>query len=256
MKPASPEAKRGPADPADLGEPIPTAQAFWRGAGAGIHSVFAFIIIGSYIGYGALAHDLNFSLLWTLLSTLLIWAAPAQVIAVSTLGTGSTLVQAAIAVALSAIRLFPMAASMLPMMKTKKTRTIDLLLPAHFTAVAVWVESLRLLPQMPRENRIPFCNGFCFTLAGYGVAATTAGYLLAAKLPPMLAVAVLFITPLSFFFSTAGSARALSDRLAFAFGLVLAPVLGALKVELNLVIAGLVAGTAGFAIARIRRVAR
>ena len=252
----APEVRRHPDGTVDLGEPIPSVEAFWRGARAGTRSVFIFIIIGSYIGYGALAHDLGFGLLWTALSTLLIWAAPAQVITVSMLGAGSTLVQAAIAVALSAVRLFPMAASMLPIMKTKQTRMMDLLLPAHFTAVAIWIESLRFLPHMPRENRIAFCNGFCFTLVCCGMASTMAGYLLAAKLPPMLAVAVLFITPLSFFCSTVGNARALSDRLAFGFGLLLAPVLSALKVELSLVIAGLVAGTAGFAIARLKRVAQ
>jgi predicted branched-subunit amino acid permease len=240
----------------DLGKPVSSVQAFWRGARAGTHSVFSLIIIGSYIGFGALAHDLNFDLGWTVLSTLLIWAAPAQVIAVSTLGAGSTLIQGAIAVALSGIRLFPMVASMLPMMKTKKTRTLDLLVPAHFTAVAIWIESFRLLPRMPRENRAPFCNGFCLTLVCYGMASTAAGYLLAAKLPPLLAVAVLFITPLSFFCSTIGNAKALSDKLAFVLGLVLAPVLAALKVELSLVVAGVVAGTAGFAIARLKRVAQ
>ena len=248
--------KRHPDGTVDLGEPIPSAEAFRRGARAGTRSVFCFIIIGSYIGYGALAHDLGFGLLWTLLSTLLIWAAPAQVIVVSMLGSGSTLIQAAIAVALSGVRLLPMVASMLPIMKTKRTRLLDLLLPAHFTAVAIWIESQRFLPQMPRENRIPFCNGFCFTLACYGIVSTMAGYLLAAKLPPVLAVAVLFITPLSFFCSTVGNAKALSDRLAFGFGLVLAPALAALKVELSLVIAGLVAGTAGFAISRLKRVAQ
>ena len=239
----------------DVGDPVPTRQAFLRGARAGLGSVFAFVIVGSYIGFGALAHDLNFSLAWTLLSTALIWAAPAQVITVTMLGAGTTLAQAAIAVCLSAIRLFPMAASMLPVMKAKHTRTHDLLFPAHFTAVAVWIETLRLLPALPRENRVPFCNGFCCTLLVYGLLATAAGYFLAARLPFMLAIAVLFITPMSFFFSAAGNARAVSDRVAFVLGLVLAPVLSALKVELHLVIAGLAAGTAGFLIARMRRVA-
>src|SRR5262249_23606970 len=30
---------------------------------------------------------------------------------------------------------------------------------AHLTAVTMWIESLRLLPRLPREARIPFANG-------------------------------------------------------------------------------------------------
>ena len=54
------------------------------------------------------------------LRTLLVWAGPAQIILISTLGSGATIVQAAIAVTVSAIRLFPMVVSVLPMMRTPR----------------------------------------------------------------------------------------------------------------------------------------
>ena len=49
---------------------------------------------GTYIGIGALAHDFGFPSWWLALSSILVWAAPAQVILISTLGTGSTLIEA------------------------------------------------------------------------------------------------------------------------------------------------------------------
>jgi predicted branched-subunit amino acid permease len=81
-------------------------------------TVLSLVLFATYLGIGALAHDTHFSLLWALASTLLVWAGPAQIILISTLGSGATAVQAAIAVTLSAIRLFPMVVSVLPMMRT------------------------------------------------------------------------------------------------------------------------------------------
>ena len=52
--------------------------------------MFCLVLIGTYVGIGALAHDYGFSLGWALLSTLLVWAGPAQVILVSALGSGAT----------------------------------------------------------------------------------------------------------------------------------------------------------------------
>ncbi len=100
-------------------------------------------------------------------STLLVWAGPAQIILISTLGSGATAVQAAIAVTVSAIRLFPMVVSVLPMMKTPQTKRRHLVLATHFIAVTLWVECYRLLPKVPRERRIAFTHGLgCGLLVG------------------------------------------------------------------------------------------
>ena len=59
------------------------AAIFFAGWRAAWTSVFALVLIGTYVGVGALAHEYGFSAGWVLLSTLLIWAAPAQVILLS-----------------------------------------------------------------------------------------------------------------------------------------------------------------------------
>ncbi len=133
--------------------------------------MFSYVLFGTYLGIGALAHDFGFSVTWALLSTILVWAGPAQVILISTLGAGASLIEVAIAVGLSSVRLLPMVVSLLPMLKRPGTPAWKLLLPAHFTAVSMWVEALRLLPQQPRENRVAFCNGLG---CGYGLTASTA----------------------------------------------------------------------------------
>src|SRR5262249_57228511 len=97
----------------------------------------------------------HFSVGWARASTILRWGGPARIILIWTLGSGATAVQAAIAVTLSAIRLFPMVVSVLPLLRTPQTRRRHLMLATHFIAVTLWVECYRLLPQVPAARCLP-----------------------------------------------------------------------------------------------------
>jgi predicted branched-subunit amino acid permease len=229
--------------------------AFFGGVRSALGSVFFPVLAGTYIGIGALAHDFGFSSWWLALSTVLVWAAPAQVILLSALGAGSAIFEAAIAVTLSAIRLFPMVVALLPLIRRKETPFYKLLLPTHFTSVSMWVESLRLLPAIPAENRIAFCNGLSTTYMAIATTFGFVGFYLAAKLPPLLAGALLFLTPLSFLISKARNAHMLVDRLALVLGLILGPILSALDVGLDIMWTGIVGGTAAYAVHRLREAA-
>jgi predicted branched-subunit amino acid permease len=233
-----------------------TLAAFLAGFVATWTSVFSYVLFGTYLGIGALAHDFGFSVTWALLSTILVWAGPAQVILISTLGAGASLIEVAIAVGLSSVRLLPMVVSLLPMLKRPGTPAWKLLLPAHFTAVSMWVEALRLLPQQPRENRVAFCNGLG---CGYGLTASTAtvtGFYLAASLPPLMSAALLFLTPVAFLMSTLRNSRMLVDRLSLAFGLVLGPLFAYWQIGLDLMWSGIAGGTAAYLVHRFREALR
>src|SRR5262249_55636023 len=158
--------------------------AFAQGLAAARRSVFVFVVFGTYVGIGALAHDLNFSLPWALATTLLVWAAPNQVILISALGAGMAPAAAAVPVSLSGGRLPPMVVSLLPLIKTPSVRARALIVPAHFTAISVWVEGLRLLPGVARARRIAFYNGLGAGLLASASAGTAVGFTLAANLPP------------------------------------------------------------------------
>lgn len=233
-----------------------TSAAFFGGVKSAWASVFFLVLAGTYIGIGALTHDYGFSSWWLALSSLLVWAAPGQVILISSLGTAAAPLEAAIAVTLSAIRLFPMVVALLPLLRGPETRTRDLLLPAHFTSVSMWVESLRLLPGLPRERRIAFCNGLSVGYMGTAVTFGFVGYYLAAGLPPLFAGALLFLTPMSFLISTARNSRLLVDRLALVLGLVLGPLLTYWHVGLDLMWTGLVGGSLAYGVHRLREAAK
>jgi predicted branched-subunit amino acid permease len=231
---------------------LSTAGAFFGGMRAAALSVFTLVLVGSYVGIGALAHDYGFSLPWVLLSTTLMWAGPAQVILISALGTGATLFETGMAVTLSAVRFLPMVVALLPLIRGPGTRLRDLLLPTHFTAASMWVECFRLLPSVPRERRIAFSNGLGagFLLAGH--LGSVIGFFLAASLPALLTAALLFLTPMSFLVSTARNSSTLVSRLALGLGLVIGPVLTYFAVGLDLMWTGIIAGTAAYGIHRVR----
>ena len=134
----------------------------------------------------ALAHDYGFALPWVMLANMLMWAAPAQVLVITALGSGAAAVEVALAVGLSGARFLPMVVALLPMMRGPKTRSYDLLLPAHFTAASMWVESFRLLPAVPPERRVVYCNGLGAGFMLCALVGCVIGYFLTASLPPLL----------------------------------------------------------------------
>jgi predicted branched-subunit amino acid permease len=223
-----------------------TFRAFLWGMSSVRSTVLAAVLFATYLGIAALAHDMHFSLAWTLLSTTLVWAGPAQIIVITTLGSGASVVQSAIAVTVSAVRLFPMVVSVLPLMRSPTTKRWQLILPAHFTAVTLWVECHRFLPQVPRERRIAFVNGLGCGLLCICLTANLTGYFLAANLSENLAAAILLLTPLAFLFSTARNSRGLADVLSLGLGLALYPLAALMNSGLDILISGLVAGTIAF----------
>ncbi|HEY6993401.1 MAG TPA: AzlC family ABC transporter permease [Xanthobacteraceae bacterium] len=226
--------------------------AFLAGFRASWCSVLAYVLIGTYVGVAALAHDFGFGLWWVVASTALMWVAPGQVILISALGAGATPIEAAVAVGVSSARLLPMVVSLLPLIKDKDTPVRRLILPAHLTAVSMWIEALRLLPVLPRESRIPFANGLGIGFMAAALIGTVVGYYLVASLPPLLTAALLFLTPMSFLISTTRNCRVLADWLALALGIVLAPLLAAWNVGFDLLWTGLVGGSVAYGLHRWR----
>ncbi|WP_184256911.1 AzlC family ABC transporter permease [Rhodopseudomonas rhenobacensis] len=224
------------------------AAAFRQGLRAVATTILTAVLFATYLGIGALAHDTHFSLGWVLASTFFVWAGPAQIILISTLGSGATVAQAAIAVTVSAIRLFPMVVAVLPMMRTPTTKKRHLILPAHFIAVTLWVECFRLFPMVPRERRIPFTLGLGCGLVSVCLVANVVGFQLAANLPQSLGAAILLLTPLAFLLSTARNCRELADVVALGLGLALFPLVSLLHTGVDILISGVSAGTIAYGV--------
>src|SRR4029077_18080996 len=109
-------------------QPRSATAAFFAGVGAAWSSVLAYVLIGTYVGISALAHDFGFSLWWVAASTLIVWAGPGQVILISAIGSGAAPLETALAVTVSSVRLLPMVVSLLPLMRAPDSRSRTLAL--------------------------------------------------------------------------------------------------------------------------------
>jgi predicted branched-subunit amino acid permease len=227
--------------------------AFLYGLRTAATSVFAFVIIFTYIGFGALCHDYGFPVGWAMLSTALQWAGPAQVVLVTGLGPGISLIETAVAVGLSSVRFLPIVVALIPLVKRDDSRPWQLVLPVHFMAVSVWVEAVRHAPTLPREHRIPFCNGLGLALLTLGTVFTAVGYYMQALLPALFGAAAMFITPISFLTSSARNARLLLDKAALGLGLAIGPVLAFSQVQFDLLWTGVIGGTLAYGLHRLQR---
>jgi predicted branched-subunit amino acid permease len=219
-------------------------------------SVFLYVIVVTYIGFGALCHDYGFSVGWATLSTVLMWAGPAQVIMVTAMGSGTTIFEVAVAVGLSSVRLLPMVVALLPIIRAPNTSPWQLLFPSHFVAVSVWVEGTRHAPGIPREHRIAFCNALGLSLVAAGAVATAVGFYLVALLPALFGAAAMFVTPLSFLLSTVRNSRLLLERLALLLGLTIGPLLAYWQVGLDLLWTGVIGGSLAYGGHRVREALR
>jgi len=218
----------------------------------------AWVVGLSLFAVGSLAREVGFSAEAAVLSTLLIWAGPAQVIFFGGLAAGTALPFVAVAVTLSSIRLLPMTMSILPLLRPSGGGSgpgwAMQLLIAHYVAVTVWVESLRRLPPMPPQERLPYYLGFVNTLLLVCVGTTLLGYYLVGAMPMPVAAGFLFLTPVFFTLSLVAGARGAADWLALGLGFALAPL--ATEVvgkDLDLLATGLFGGSAAYAIGRLRR---
>src|SRR4029079_2199519 len=139
-------------------------------------SVFCPVIGGTYVGLGALAHDFWLSIWWMTISTVGIWAGPAQLVLMSAVAGGAALIEIAIGVSLTGLRLLPMVVALLPLLRPGAKSGRDFILPTHFTSISMWVESLRLLPAIALAYRISFCNGLSSGFMSIAILCGAIGY--------------------------------------------------------------------------------
>ncbi len=211
----------------------------------------AWIVGFSLLGVGSLARDAGHPIGAAMLSTVVVWAAPAQLIMYAALASGGLLVAAAIAVAFSAIRLLPMTLAILPYLRRPGQSVVTQLGLAHLVAATAWIEGMRRLPTMPEEERVPFFVAFALTCMVVSTGMTAAGFLLVGALPRPLAAGILCLTPIYFTVSMTGAARGVGDWLAVGLGLALLPLAQmAVGRDFDILVVGLVGGTAAYLVGR------
>ena len=101
---------RHPGEPAAIPPSLPPLRAFARGLSV-VVSIPALLLASAGVGFGALARDGGLSIWHTVFITGTMFALPNQVVLVDQLARNETLLAAAFAVALAALRMLPMTAT-------------------------------------------------------------------------------------------------------------------------------------------------
>lgn len=216
----------------------------------GIFSAPAFILMVAFVGFCGFAFEAGIPLGQTLFMTAAVWALPAQIVLIGALLAGVSLPTAAIAVALSSMRLMPMVAGLIPHIRTKSTPTWLLLVLSHFVAVTAWVFTMQRIHTVPREGRVAFFAGFGLSISLANIILVAITYDIISHLPALLAGGLFLLTPIYFLTSIWATARTPEIYYAMIFGLVLGPVFHVMTPQFGLLLAGVLGGTAAFAIER------
>src|SRR5262245_43350177 len=234
-----------PGEPTDASPGPSQLRAFARGLLV-VFSVPALLLCSASIGFGALARDGGLSIWHTLFITATMFALPNQVVLVDQLARNETLIAAAFAVALAALRLLPMTITLVPLFKDRRPRPLLEVIAVHFVALTPWLEAGRRPPALPAAARRATPLGLGLAFSGVMVTGALGGYALAGAVPPAVAATLLFMTPIYFLLSLLATSRVRMDFFAVGLGCALAPVLYLLAPGFDLLATGLVGGTLAF----------
>ena len=219
--------------------------AFWRGARETPLTPMLILSL-SFVGFGALTKATGLSLLDTVLMSVFIFALPGQVVLVDEMARGASVLAAGIAVTATAVRLMPMTVALLPVVRERGGPKWLEFLVAYFVAITMWVEALRRTPHVPRHLRTAYVFGIAAVLISTSTLGGVTGFLLAANVPKVFAAALLFLTPIYFLLSMLASSRVMGDVLPIVMGMMLGPLLHLVAPQWDLLLTGLIGGTASF----------
>ena len=234
-----------PGEPATTPPSLPPLRAFARGLGV-VVSIPAALLCAAGVGFGALARDGGLSIWHTVFITASMFALPNQVVLVDQLARNETVLAAAFAVALAALRMLPMTVTVTPFLQAGRRRPLLEVVAVHFVAVSAWVEAHRRLPTFPAEARLMGYLGLGMGFWSAMLSGTAIGYALAGSVPVAVAATLLFLTPIYFVLSLLATSRSRMDLFAIGMGCVLAPALYLAVPGFDLLATGLIGGTLAF----------
>ena len=209
------------------------------------------VLFAGMVGFGAMANTLGFSALLAMLTSLLVFALPGQVVLFEMLSAGASAVTAGLAVTLTSSRFLTMVVTLFPQLDAKD-RNRGLYARVQLLAMTAWAVSMREFPHMAPQYRLPYFTGLglpCWLIA---VPGTALGYVLAGQVPMAVTLALLFINPL-FFLLTFTDVRPWLYRGAIVGGGLVCPFFYAWDRDTSLLASGLVAGTGAYLLDRLWR---
>jgi predicted branched-subunit amino acid permease len=226
---------------------------FYQGAREAAGVPVATLAAG-YVGFGALAAGNGLPATGAILSTVLLWAMPAQLILVEMQAADAALVAVLLSVTLSSARFLPMTVSLMPMLYHERHRGWHYYLAAHLLSITGWTMAMVRFPVMPVAARLPWLFGFTLVCITGATAATAIGYLVADALTPLAKLGLVFLAPVYYLLVMLAGMRDRLAALAIAGGALCGPLAWIASPDWSVLSAGIAGGTLAYAVdRRLRR---
>ncbi len=200
----------------------------------------------SFIAIGALLKNIGFNIKQSILSTVLTYALPGQLVMAESFFIGASLVNIFLAVWLVNARLYPMTVSLMPLLKETSQPRWKYYLSCHFLAVSSWLIMKDRIQVVDQKNRIDFWIGIGVGTWSTAIVATIVGYLLSDYLSKDMVIGLAIVNPVYFACMMVGAMKSKSISTAVILGAILGPTLFLFSQEWSILIAGTLAGTIAF----------
>ena len=200
----------------------------------------------SFIAIGALLKNIGFNIQQSILSTVLTYALPGQLVMAESFFIGASLVNIFLAVWLVNARLYPMTVSLMPLLKEASQPRWKYYLSCHFLAVSSWLIMKDRIQTVDQKNRIDFWIGIGVGTWSTAIIATITGYLLSDYLSKDMVIGLAIINPVYFACMMVGAMKSKSISTAVILGAILGPTLFLFSQEWSILIGGTLAGTIAF----------
>jgi len=161
----------------------------------------------SFLAIGALLKNIGFNFQQSFFSTFFTYALPGQLVMAESFLIGASLINIFIAVWLVNARLFPMAVSMFPLLKSKEQPKWKYYLSCHFLAVSSWLIMKKDYRTIDEKYRIDFWMGIGTATWSIAILSTVLGFVVSDYLSKDMMIGLAIVNPVYFFCMLLGSMK-------------------------------------------------
>ena len=200
----------------------------------------------SFIAIGALLKNIGFNLQQSFFSTFFTYALPGQLVMAESFIIGASLINIFVGVWLVNARLFPMAISMFPLLKSNKQPRWKYYLSCHFLAVSSWLIMKKDYRTITEEFRIDFWIGIGTATWSIAIISTIFGFFVSDYLNKDMMIGLAIVNPIYFFCMLIGSIKNIAIGTSVILGTILGPAFYLISPEWCILYGGVSAGIIAF----------
>ena len=200
----------------------------------------------SFLAIGALLKNIGFNFQQSFFSTFFTYALPGQLVMAESFLIGASLINIFIGVWLVNARLFPMAVSMFPLLKSKKQPKWKYYISCHFLAVSSWLIMKKDYRKINLDNRIDFWMGIGTATWSIAIFSTILGYLVSDYLSKDMMIGLAIVNPIYFFCMLLGTMKNIAIGTSVILGTILGPLFYLVSPEWCILYGGVTAGIVAF----------